>query len=58
VGNVVEFKRKPPPKRSLLCSNGHHRWVIWQKKPFDTKQGKLVTVYRCERCGAEKSQAE
>ena len=52
-------KRKPEaaPKRSALCANGHHRWMIWQKKPFDSKRGKLVTVYRCERCGAERTEA-
>lgn len=57
VAEIVPFKRKPAPKRSVLCANGHHRWVIWQKKPFDSKQGKLITIYRCERCGAERSEA-
>jgi hypothetical protein len=57
VAEIIPFKRKPAPKRSTLCANGHHRWVIWQKKQFDSKQGKLITVYRCERCGAERTEA-
>jgi len=57
MGDVLPFQRKATPKRSHLCANGHHRWVIWQKKQFDSRQGKLVTVYRCERCSAEKTEA-
>jgi hypothetical protein len=51
-------KKHNTPNRSVLCQNGHHRWVVWQKKPFDVKQGKLITIYRCERCGAERSEAK
>jgi hypothetical protein len=50
-------KKHDTPNRSVLCQNGHHRWVVWQKKPFDVKQGRLITIYRCERCGAERSEA-
>ena len=67
MADILPFQPRPPgskskekpkaPKRSSLCANGHHRWVVWQKKPFDVKLGKLVTVYRCERCGAERSEA-
>lgn len=57
--DIIPFQRKPkqPTKGNTLCANGHHRWVIWQQKPFDSKQGKLITVYRCERCGAERTEA-
>ncbi|MEY3659980.1 MAG: hypothetical protein RLZZ169_805 [Pseudomonadota bacterium] len=58
MGDVLPFQRKAAPRRSQLCANGHHRWAIWQQKPFDTRQGKLVTVYRCARCGAEKVEAK
>jgi hypothetical protein len=62
MADIVPFQRaQPKPKakarRNALCANGHHRWVVWQDKPFDSKRGKLVTVYRCERCGAERSEA-
>lgn len=43
---------------STLCRNGHHRWKVWKNLPFDVRQGKLVTVYRCERCGKQRSAAE
>lgn len=60
MADILPFQPMPKqkaPKRSSLCANGHHRWVVWQKKPFDVKLGKLITVYRCERCGAERSEA-
>ncbi|HEY3700497.1 MAG TPA: hypothetical protein VGK97_14270 [Spongiibacteraceae bacterium] len=59
MADIIPFQRKSkqPTKRNALCANGHHRWVIWQQKPFDSKQGKLITVYRCERCGAERTEA-
>lgn len=42
---------------NTLCRNGHHRWVVWKNLPFDVRQGKLITVYRCERCGKQRSVA-
>jgi hypothetical protein len=44
-------------KGHALCKSGFHLWVIVQDKPFDTKQGKLITLQRCSRCGLTKSQA-
>lgn len=58
--NVLPFKRPPAAVRhkgNTLCRNGHHKWQVWQRKQFDVKAGKLVTVYRCERCGAQKVEA-
>ncbi len=61
VGDVIAFK-KPSPfekhKGKSLCRNGFHKWVIWKDKQFDVKQGRLVTVYRCERCGEQKVEAK
>ena len=59
MAEIIPFKpRKQAVRRdSVLCRNGHHKWVVWQSKPFDVKLGKLVTVYRCERCGAERTEA-
>lgn len=59
MADILPFQRRPPRgDGSALCRNGHHRWVVWQRKPFDVKQGRLVTVYRCERCGKEKTEAQ
>jgi hypothetical protein len=62
MAEIIPFGRGPKkkhntPQRSVLCQNGHHRWVVWQQKPFDVKQGKLITIFRCERCSAERSEA-
>ena len=55
MADILPFKppEKKKPKKGL-CQHGHHKWVICKEKQFDVKQGKLVTVLRCERCGKEK----
>ena len=60
MGEVVRFKkpsRKEAARGKTLCSRGFHKWAVDQEKQFDVKQGKLVTVHRCKRCGAMKSAA-
>ena len=60
MGDVVRFKKpslKEVAKGKTLCSRGFHKWVIDQKKQFDVKQGKLISVHRCKRCGVTKSTA-
>jgi hypothetical protein len=41
-----------------LCSRGFHKWKIDQRKQFDVREGKLVTVLRCERCDATRTKLE
>lgn len=55
MSNVIPFRRhkKPAPGRGL-CQHGFHKWLIWKEKQFDVKEGRLVTVLRCERCGVQK----
>ena len=43
-------------KEAKLCESGFHRWEV-VSTPFDVKLGKLVTRYRCKRCGAVKTEA-
>jgi hypothetical protein len=57
MGDVLPFKRPSAAKRSTLCANGHHRWIAAKGNPFDVKQGRLVTRYRCARCGMERVEA-
>lgn len=57
---VLPFKRPSPAKKHekrILCESGFHKWVVVQEKQFDVKQGRLVTLYRCARCGATKTEA-
>lgn len=56
MGDVVQF-RKPVAKPKGMCQHGFHQWKIWQEKQFDVQQGKLVTVYKCARCGEQKVKA-
>lgn len=57
MADIIQLKnfRKPPKDKNSLCKNGHHKWIVDKEKQFDVKQGKLVTVYKCERCGEIKS---
>ncbi|MEO0442968.1 MAG: hypothetical protein AAFZ92_04395 [Pseudomonadota bacterium] len=57
MGKVLKFKKKTPwqkHKGKSLCRDGFHKWKVVSKKQFDVKRGKLVTLYKCERCGKEK----
>ncbi|WNZ55325.1 hypothetical protein QT397_21045 [Microbulbifer sp. MKSA007] len=57
MGDVIPFKRKTAwqkHKGSTLCREGFHKWKVVTERKFDVKQGKLVTEYRCERCGKKK----
>ena len=58
MGDVLPFK-KPLPKKSGkgMCQHGFHKWKVWNEKQFDVRQWRLVTVYRCERCGKQKVKA-
>jgi hypothetical protein len=59
MGEVVKFRRPKPSEKhagKTLCRSGFHKWKVARERPFDVKQGKLITVYRCERCGATKNE--
>ncbi|GAA3579993.1 hypothetical protein [Marinobacter xestospongiae] len=58
MATILPFK-KPEKKtpRKGLCQHGYHKWAVCKEKQFDVKQGKLVTIYRCERCGTQKVKA-
>lgn len=56
MGDVLPF-RKPAAKKQGLCQHGFHKWQVCKEQRFDVKQGRLVTVMRCQRCGVEKVEA-
>lgn len=59
MGEVVKFERPSPQKRNkgkTLCKSGFHKWQVVER-PFDVKLGKLVTHYRCKRCGATRTES-
>ncbi len=61
MGDVVQFRRPKPSEKHKgkgLCKSGFHKWEIVQEKQFDVKQGKLVTLYKCFRCGVTKTSAQ
>lgn len=61
MGNVLTFKKPSTKERArgrTLCNSGFHKWLIDNKKPFDSRLGKLVTIHRCKRCGKTKVTAD
>lgn len=59
MGDVIPFKRPSSnnKKGNTLCKNGFHKWEVVKEKQFDVRQGKLVTLYRCARCGVQRVKA-
>ncbi|MBA6412503.1 hypothetical protein H2508_05205 [Parahaliea sp. F7430] len=60
MSKVVPFKKpsaQEKHKGKVLCRHNHHKWLVDKAKQFDVKQGRLVTRYRCARCGVEKVKA-
>ena len=60
MAEILPFRNpgaKEKHKGKTLCRHGHHKWVVDKEKQFDVKRGKLVTVYRCARCGKQKVKA-
>ena len=60
MGEVIRFRKPKAGEKTrgkTLCREGFHRWVVVNDKQFDVRQGRLVTVYRCSRCGIMKTKA-
>lgn len=57
MAEILPFKRRKLSERhrgNTLCRNGHHKWVVDKESIFDVKLGRLVTRFRCARCGETK----
>lgn len=52
LNNYRKRKRKETGSGSTLCRSGFHKWVDDERKKFDVKQGRLVSIQRCQRCSA------
>ncbi len=48
-------RRKKDAEGKTLCRQGFHKWQFDGRKQFDVKLGKLVSVERCQRCGATRN---
>jgi len=60
MADIIPFKKKSPAEKhkgKSLCRSGFHKWKILTERKFDVKQGRLVTVYQCTRCGKQKNAA-
>lgn len=61
MADIIQFKKpkaKDKHKGKTLCRHGFHKWEPVKDKPFDVKLGKLVSAWRCKRCGATKTDAK
>ena len=60
MADIIQFRKPGASEKArgkTLCRRGFHKWVIAQDKQFDSQQGRLITVYRCSRCGVTKTKA-
>jgi len=60
MGEIIPFKKpklSEKHKGNTLCKRGFHKWKVIKEQQFDVKQGRLVTVYECQRCGEKKNEA-
>lgn len=60
MADVIPFRKPGLSERhkgNTLCRHGHHKWEVVKDNPFAVKQGKLVTIDRCRRCGATRNRA-
>lgn len=60
MAEIIPFRRpsaQEKHKGKVLCRHGHHKWQVDKARQFDVKQGRLVTVYVCSRCGERKVKA-
>jgi hypothetical protein len=61
MAEILKFKRPKATERHKgkgLCREGFHKWVVDKQSVFDVKQGRLVTRYRCKRCGKVRTTSE
>ena len=58
VAPYLRFSCQHLVQGKTLCRHGHHKWVVDKTRQFDVKQGRLVTRYRCARCGKQRVRAE
>lgn len=55
IGKYRKRARKSTAQGKTLCARGFHKWADDEKKQFDVKQGRLVSIKRCIRCGEQKT---
>jgi len=61
MSNILQFKKpssKDKHRGKTLCKSGFHKWGVVKGNPFDVKTGKLISRYRCQRCGKTKCEAK
>lgn len=61
MADIIPFRKpslKERHKGNTLCRHGHHKWEVDKARQFDVKQGRLVTLYRCIRCGKQRVRAD
>ncbi len=60
MADIIQFRKPAAADKArgkTLCKRGFHKWEILHDRQFDSRQGRLVTVYRCSRCDASKIRA-
>lgn len=55
--HVIKLRdaRRTRAEHKTLCRSGFHKWQVVNDRRFDVKQGKLLTLERCRRCGTTRT---
>lgn len=59
MGDILRFKKPRASDKhrgKSLCRSGFHKWEAVDT-PFDVRLGRLVTRFRCSRCGAVRTES-
>ncbi|SEP09792.1 hypothetical protein [Aquisalimonas asiatica] len=60
MADVIPLQRRQRRQRKregdTLCRAGRHRWEVVTESRFDVREGRLMTVLRCSRCGRERTE--
>ena len=57
MGDVIRLKavKRRRAEGRTLCDSGFHKWQLVTERRFDVREGKLVSLERCKRCGHERT---
>jgi len=59
MAKIIPFRKPALAERArqkTMCRSNLHKWKVDKQKRFDVKAGRLVSVWRCERCGKTKTE--
>jgi hypothetical protein len=54
---VRQARQRTRASGITYCRSGFHQWQVVTEQRFDVREGKLLTIERCTRCGKTRNKA-